>query len=262
MEISNIVLIGAGNLATNLAISLKNHGFNILQIYSRTTESARKLANRIGCDFTVSIETLNNDADMYIVSVVDNALPDLISHIPDKYKHAVFCHTAGSISIDVFSAHHFDKYGVLYPMQTFNKERIVDFENIPFFIESINEESDNALNQVAQTLSNRVYSVSTDARKILHIAAVFACNFSNHMYNISEYLLNKYNIPFDVMLPLIDETSAKIHYMSPKQAQTGPAARRDYKVIKEHIYILEKEKSIMDIYKLISDDIINGSNKL
>lgn len=260
--ISNIVFIGAGNLATNLAISLKEHGFNILQIYSRTTESASKLANRIGCDSTVSMETLNDSADMYIISVTDNVLPDIISKIPGKCKHAIFCHTAGSISIDAFSAQDFDKYGVLYPMQTFSKERIVDFKDIPFFIESINEESGIALNEVAKALSQKVYSASTDARRVLHIAAVFACNFSNHMYDIAAQLLSRHNIPFDVMLPLIDETSAKIHHIPPKQAQTGPAVRKDYEVIRKHIAMLENDKNLMDIYKLISNDIINGSNKL
>lgn len=147
------------------------------------------------------------------------------------------------------------RYGVLYPMQTFSKQRDVDFSALPFFIEASSPAELNLLRAVASALSSKVYEATSDQRRHLHLAAVFACNFVNHMYALSAQILEKHGIPFDVMLPLTDETARKIHELSPMQAQTGPAVRYDINVIDKHMEMLAEEKTLHELYKSISESI-------
>lgn len=250
-----IVFVGAGNLATNLANALHHVGFEITQVYSRTVASASLLAKNLSTSFTTEISKLNPDADLYIISLKDDALVEHIAEIVANNPDAMFVHTAGSVSIDLFKSSTATRYGVFYPMQTFNKSRLVDFKNIPFFIESSNEQDLTLLRQIASLLSEKVYDATSVQRKSLHLAAVFTCNFSNHMYALAEKLLQKYDLPFEVMLPLIDETASKVHQISPKEAQTGPAIRRDENVINNHLEMLKDEESLHDIYKFLSNSI-------
>ena len=146
-------------------------------------------------------------------------------------------------------------YGVFYPMQTFSRQKRVSFEEIPCFIEGSGEEETDAIEALASQLSHRVYRLSSEARKYLHLSAVFACNFVNHCYAISAELLEKHGIPFDVMLPLIDETAAKVHQMLPKDAQTGPAVRYDENVIRAQSQLLKNNPLVKDIYDRMSMNI-------
>lgn len=140
-------------------------------------------------------------------------------------------------------------------MQTFSKQRKIDFDNVHFFIEANSKKDTELLIKTASLLSSHVFEASSEQRKYLHISAVFACNFVNHMYDISARLLEEHNIPFDVMFPLVDETAAKVHEMKPKDAQTGPAVRGDVNVMKEHLLMLEKEPELKELYELISKNI-------
>ena len=269
-----IVLIGAGNLATHLGKALHAAGHDMLQVFSRTMQSAETLASLLDAEPLTDIAQVRDDADVYIFSVKDSALVQLVAqlcrheadglgedgaedalHKGKKGKHErVFLHTAGSMPMSVFKgmAQH---YGVLYPMQTFSKQREVDFSIIPCFVEANDEFAQKQIEGLAREISGRVYQLSSEDRKYLHLSAVFACNFANHCYAISQELLEEHGIPFDVMLPLINETAAKVHEMKPKDAQTGPAVRYDENVIGKQSKLLENHPHFKKVYDSMSKSI-------
>lgn len=253
----NIVFIGAGRLGTQLAKELHKKSFNIVQVYSRTIESASVLANEVGALATNNIKEVVSDADIYIFSVKDSVLENLIGEVPSN--EGLWLHTAGSISINVFEGHT-TRYGVIYPFQTFTKGRNLNFKDIPVFIEANNEHNLKFLQDISGKLSDKVYTLASEKRKYIHLTGVFACNFVNHMYTISENILGKENIPFEILLPLIDETTSKIHSLSPAEAQTGPAMRYDENVINKHLELLGDPK-LKSIYTLISESIYQTYNK-
>ena len=248
-----IVLIGAGNLATHLGKALHAAGHDMVQVFSRTMQSAETLASLLDAEPLTDMAQVRDDADVYIFSVKDSALEQLISQLCGGEKK-VFLHTAGSMPMSVFreKALH---YGVLYPMQTFSKQREVDFSIIPCFIEANDEFALKQIEGLAGQISHRVFQLSSEDRKYLHLSAVFACNFANHCYAASQELLQQHGIPFDVMLPLIDETAAKVHGMNPKEAQTGPAVRYDENVIGKQIQLLENQPYFQKIYDSMSKSI-------
>ena len=248
-----IVLIGAGNVATHLGLALQRAGHEVVQVYSRTEASASALAERLGVPFTISLEEVV-EADICIVSVKDAVLQTLLPIVVKGREGALFVHTAGSIPMDVWKGVT-NRYGVLYPMQTFSKSREVDFNTVSFFVEANGEDDLEALVQLASSLSPKVYEATSEQRMSLHVAAVFACNFSNHMYALSAKLLEKYGMPFEAMLPLIDETARKVHELSPADAQTGPAIRRDGNVMDKHLALLSDEPVLQEIYEMISKSI-------
>lgn len=276
-----IVLIGAGNLATHLGKALHAAGHDMLQVFSRTMQSAETLASLLDAEPLTDIAQVRDDADVYIFSVKDSALVQLVAqlcrHEADglgedgavnalrKAKKGelerVFLHTAGSMPMSVFKgmAQH---YGVLYPMQTFSKQREVDFSIIPCFVEANDEFAQKQIEGMAREISGRVYQLSSEDRKYLHLSAVFACNFANHCYAISQELLEEHGIPFDVMLPLINETAAKVHEMKPKDAQTGPAVRYDENVIGKQSKLLENHPHFKKVYDSMSKSIhgLNAEN--
>lgn len=258
----SVVFVGAGNLATHLARSLHQAGFCIKQVYSRTEESARVLAESVNAGFTTEFATLLPGAELYIVSLKDAALIQLLPEIvAGKGHQGLWVHTAGSIPMSVWENNGVERYGVFYPMQTFSKQREVDFSQIPLFVEANHQSDVLLLKEIAGCLTSKVLDADSDQRKSLHLAAVFACNFANHMYALAEELLQKYNLPFEVILPLIDETARKVHELHPKQAQTGPAVRYDMNVMDAHLRMLDGEPRMQELYKLISQSIHSLSNK-
>lgn len=276
-----IVLIGAGNLATHLGKALHAAGHDMLQVFSRTMQSAETLASLLDAEPLTDIAQVRDDADVYIFSVKDSALVQLVAQLcryeadglvedgavnalrkAKKGEHErVFLHTAGSMPMSVFKgmAQH---YGVLYPMQTFSRQREVDFSIIPCFVEANDEFAQKQIEGMAREISGRVYELSSEDRKYLHLSAVFACNFANHCYAISQELLEEHGIPFDVMLPLINETAAKVHEMKPKDAQTGPAVRYDENVIDKQSKLLENHPHFKKVYDSMSKSIhgLNAEN--
>ena len=248
-----IVLIGAGNLATHLGKALHAAGHDMVQVFSRTMQSAETLASLLDAEPLTDMAQVRDDADVYIFSVKDSALEQLISQLCGGEKK-VFLHTAGSMPMSVFQGKALH-YGVLYPMQTFSKQREVDFSIIPCFIEANDEFALKQIEGLAGQISHRVFQLSSEDRKYLHLSAVFACNFANHCYAASQELLQQHGIPFDVMLPLIDETAAKVHGMTPKEAQTGPAVRYDENVIGKQIQLLENQPYFQKIYDCMSKSI-------
>ena len=254
-----IVLIGAGNVATHLGKALKQAGHDIVCVYSRTDASARTLSDVIGCSYATSIESIDNNADIYISALKDSVFYDLLPCIVKGRSKALFIHTAGSLPMDAWKGTA-ERYGVLYPMQTFSKKRNVDFKKVPLFIEANNEKNLEVLRRIANDVSEKVYEADSEKRRFLHLAAVFACNFSNHMYALCNEILSEHGIPFDIMLPLIDETAAKVHELSPRQAQTGPAVRYDENVIDRHLSMMEDE-DMRNIYLYVSKSINKLSGK-
>lgn len=249
----NVVLIGAGNLATNLGKALKASGLNVVQVYSRTEESASLLANLLGCSYTTSFECIAKGADVYFVSLKDSALAEHASEIVQGREASLFVHTAGSMSLDSLPC---SRRGVLYPMQTFSKNKDVNFKTIPTFIEASNDEDLEAIKDIAKALSNSVYELSSDDRKYLHLSAVFCCNFANHCFALGEKMLKEHGgVPFDVMLPLIDETARKLHSISPRDGQTGPAVRWDTNVMNKQMELLDEYPQMKEIYALMSKSI-------
>ena len=259
IEDTPIVFIGAGNLATNLAKALYRKGFRIEQVYSRTQASARALASAVEAGYTTDLAAIVPDAKLYIVSLRDAAFTELLPQIAANKRGALMVHTAGSIPMSVWEGQA-ERYGVFYPMQTFSKQREADFKAIPFFIEAGNSKDTELLKAIASTLSTKVYDATSEQRKSLHLAAVFTCNFTNHMYVLAAELLNKYQLPFDVMLPLIDETARKVHELEPHAAQTGPAIRYDENVIDNHLAMLSDDPQMQKLYELISQSIHQRSD--
>lgn len=249
-----IVFIGAGRLATNLGRALMEAGHDIVQVYSRTLKSAQEAANVMGASPTNNLQTLHKDADIYICAIKDSVLIELIPTICKGREQKVFLHTAGSIDMDIFKGMALH-YGVLYPMQTFSKERKVDFRGIPCFIEANDEFASNKIRQLADSISQRVSNLSSKDRKYLHLAAVFVSNFTNHCYALAADILEKHGMDFDVMLPLVDETAHKVHIMRPADAQTGPAVRFDENVIRAQSLLLADNPLTKELYDRMSISI-------
>jgi predicted short-subunit dehydrogenase-like oxidoreductase (DUF2520 family) len=246
-----IILIGSGNLAIHLAISLHKSRNEIAQVFSRTHENAKSLPEKVDANYTDDIAKIDRNANLYIFSLKDDALPEILEKMPKTT--GIWAHTAGSIPMDIFSEYT-DSYGVIYPLQTFSKNREVNFSDIPVFIEGSNFETTHLLETLAQRISKNVQSLSSEKRKYLHLAAVFACNFTNHLYALSAEILEKEDIPFDVLKPLIMETAAKVMEINPKEAQTGPAVRFDESIINKQIDLLS-DSDLKKIYLLLSEGI-------
>lgn len=249
-----IVLIGAGRLATQLGKALYKSGHDIMQVYSRTSSSAQKLATELGATPITDAVNLSSSAEVYIMAVTDSAIAEMIPIVCKGREQQVFLHTAGSIPMDAFKGMALH-YGVLYPVQTFSKERSVDFHSIPCLIEANDEYTANIATSLATSVSQYVMQADSEQRKYVHLAAVFACNFANHCYALAAEVLAKEGIAFDILLPLIEETAQKVKEMSPVEAQTGPAVRYDENVIREQSKLLSCSPLMKDIYERMSMSI-------
>ena len=262
-----IVFLGSGNLATHLSLALKAAGEDILQIFSRTQEHAQALANKLNCASCVSISDIRTDADVYIFSVKDDALPSLISqlcqHLTPNTHHPILLHTAGSVPMSVFPSntqHPSPRYGVLYPMQTFSKDRSVNFREIPCFVEASDSNTLEEIKTLASKVSDHVVEMPSEKRRKLHLAAVFACNMVNHCYRLAEKVLEEEGIDFSLYLPLIQETANKVKELSPRKAQTGPMVRYDKNIMDAQISLINDERT-RQIYRLMADSIHEDSTK-
>ncbi len=246
------IILGAGNLATNLALALKQSGFVISQVYSRTEKNAEALSKLTGADYTNIISDVKTSASIYFIVVKDDAIEEVLSGLDLDGKLLIHC--SGSTPMEILSTYS-EHIGVLYPLQTFSKERMLDFREIPLFIEANSEKALKTIEGIANKLSNKVTITNSEKRQVLHIAAVFACNFVNHLYALSGDVLEKQGLSFDLIKPLIEETVRKIEHLHPKQAQTGPAVRFDKKIISKHIEALNDEPHLQDMYQFISNSI-------
>ena len=230
----NIIIIGKGNVATNLHYAFTKKG--------------------VACQMVSSREGLDEvpQANVYIYAVKDEALAEVVAQVKDKEK-ALHLHTSGTMPITVFGE---DKphAGIFYPFQTFSKARVIeDFSTVPVFFEARGIDDISAVYSLALTITSHVYEASQHDRERLHVAGVYACNFTNLMYTMAAELLKNTHIPFSALLPLIDETAAKIHALAPADAQTGPARRNDENVMHHHLALLNDEQRI--VYSMLSEAI-------
>lgn len=248
-----VVVIGTGKVASHLTKALLQAGVKVLQVVGRSNESVKRLFDHIGTTlpYTTKKTEVSQEADLYICSVKDDAITQAVQGITIP-ENALLVHTSGSTDAAVlapFATH----YGVLYPMQTFSYGKEVDFSKIALYIEANSINHLNRLDVFAHTLSPNVKQVDSAMRAKVHLAAVFACNFTNHLYALAQDVLQEVNLPFTDLLPLVDETTQKVHTLSPRMAQTGPAIRRDQHIINKQLDQLQgRSKSI---YQLLTESI-------
>lgn len=250
-----IVIIGAGNVATHLAIALSKVS-DIIQIYSRSLSSAEKLCNQIKtATATNQLTAIIPNADIYIISIKDDAIIDVVNNI--NINNGLWVHTSGSVPMDVFEKK-MTSFGVLYPLQTFTRDVDVNMNEVPFFIEGNNHDTFNSIKELALMLSPKVYEADSFSRCTLHTAAVFACNFTNFMWSQADEILQQKNLAFDIFEPLIRATLDKALKISPKEGQTGPARRGDKNIINKHIETLNQEQA--ELYSYLSNKISKQYN--
>ena len=247
-----ICVVGAGNLATQLSEVLAQTGYKIVQVYSRTEESAKQLADRLQTNFTTSTESITAEADIYFVALKDSAVDKVLSKV--EFGDKLLVHCSGSLPMNILSSYS-DNYGVFYPLQTFSKNRKVDFKKIPIFLEASSEENLNILEEIAHEVSESVTRLNSEKRKSLHIAAVFACNFANHCYTMAAKYLESKDLSFEILRALIMETAQKVQELHPKDAQTGPAIRFDENIINAHLNELNEMPDLQELYNSISKSI-------
>ncbi len=249
----SIVLIGAGNLASHLAPALQKNGYRILQIISRNRETASVLAENIGAIPETDYSKLIQDADYYIICVNDSQIGNVIPELAPEKKFLI--HTSGSTEMNIFSEY-CSRFGVLYPLQTFSKSKLIDLRQVPFFIEASSSAGLEEINRMAGAISDIVRPGSSELRLYLHICAVFTCSFANHMFRVAEIICKEKGIPYEFLHPLILETAEKASLMSPAFAQTGPVSRNDVTILQKHMDLLEQYPEFRKIYTFVAASIL------
>lgn len=247
------VLIGAGNLGFNLGLALHNKGIRIKLVISKSSASARKLASLTGSDFSDNLSNVAAEADIIIIAVPDKEISAVVHQV--NFGQSLAVHTAGSVPMQIFYEHAVN-YGVLYPLMTFTRNKPVDFTSIPVLIEANSTENLTKLKHLVDLLSDNVHTVNSEQRMHIHLAAVIACNFPNHLYALAWDILNRQGISFDILKPLIREATDKIFHVLPQDAQTGPAIRNDTVTMEKHLKLLADSPLIAAIYRDISKSII------
>ncbi|WP_293312807.1 Rossmann-like and DUF2520 domain-containing protein [Pedobacter sp. UBA5917] len=247
-----IVLLGSGNVATHLAKALKSKGNEVVQVYSPNLVNADTLAQLVGARAINDLKDVELHADLYIISVKDDAIGTVAASL--KNVSGLVVHTSGTTDINVVGSQ-VKKAGVFYPLQTFSKSKDVSFDNIPLCIEANDSDQLAVLNVLAAKMSNQVYELDGEKRKVLHLAAVFACNFPNHLYALANKILNQNGLDFGIIRPLIAETGDKVMGNLPENVQTGPAVRDDESTLNKHLSMLKDMPELHNIYQILSNSI-------
>jgi predicted short-subunit dehydrogenase-like oxidoreductase (DUF2520 family) len=252
-----ISIIGAGNVATQLALALRKSGHEIVQIYNRSNDAGLELSKTVGASFTSDASKLA-EADIYILAVKDDVIKEVADGLTLHNKIVV--HTSGTKPKSLLQ-HSSPTHGIFYPLQTMTKNSVLNFSGIPILIEATDEHTIEILHTLALSLTKNVHRVTEEQRQWIHVAAVFANNFTNHLYTIAEELLNKHELSLDILRPLIAQTAENIKAKSPATLQTGPAARNDLQTIEKHLELLQPNQQAMLIYKEITDSIRKHQHK-
>lgn len=257
----NVSFIGSGNLAWHLAPALDNTDFPVREVYSLNSENAGLLVEKLyKATVKTSLDFSGSTSRIFIIATSDDAIDEVASQIILP-ANATLIHTSGSQPLSVLAYAGTPNIGVLYPLQTFSRSRKVDFREIPFFLESENPETEKVLQTMARSLTKKVYTVSSSERKSIHVAAVFASNFTNHMLTIAKEILLDNRLDFEYLKPLIVETINKSLSLGPEQAQTGPARRGDLEVLDKHMQFLSSDEGVSEIYRVISQNIVDQYNQ-
>ncbi|MBX7205264.1 MAG: DUF2520 domain-containing protein [Bacteroidia bacterium] len=245
-----ITLIGSGNMAWNLGHALHQHGQIIQQVISKTPEHARELALKLKAKSTHLLSELDQTSDIILICVKDEAIEQVASQI--NVNRQVVAHCSGSIPIEVLTKTSFC-YGVFYPLQTLTRNALKDFKDVPVCVEGCNNEAEEILFTLADSISNQVHRISSTQRLHLHLAAVIANNFTNSLYGIAKEILDRHHLSFDLLKPLITETARNVQQYDPRQMQTGPAKRHDETVIQKHLELLAGNPEWQQLYNLLSN---------
>lgn len=249
-----IVMVGAGRIAWNLGKRLKSKGLPVSQVVSRTAAHAAELGSVLNCAWSAEYAEIRPDADWVIIAVSDDVIGAVAAQIAPYLTDALVTHTSGATPGEVL-APFLPRYGVFYPLQSFSKERQPVWSKIPFCVNASGAEEVLFLRKMAKRIGNLVYQVNDQQRAILHVAAVYANNFTNYCFAVAEKILDDADLPFEMLHPLMEETLAKAINDVPSKMQTGPAIRGDRETIEKHLLLLEQYPDWQMIYKVISEDI-------
>ncbi len=253
----NIAIIGSGNVAWHLAPELENAGHRVVEVFSRNVKNANAIIKRLySAELITTIDFSESEAEIFIICISDDAIKQIAQEIVLP-ENSIVVHTSGSISMKKLGYTATDHIGVFYPLQTFTKGKRIFFEDIPILIEAENKFTSRVLKNLGKSISKKVIRVNSKDRMAIHVAAVFACNFTNHMFGMAEGILKGQGFEFELLRPLIAETINKSLDLGPKNAQTGPAARADFKTLDKHMAFLEGKEG-KKLYKFITENILNG----
>ncbi len=250
-----VVFIGAGNVATVLARLTQQAGHEIVQVLSRSTSSAKLLADELQCPFTNDFSQLDTGADIYLVAMSDAALNGL--HENFRLKDQLIVHTAGAISKNVLQTVS-TNYGVLYPLQSLLKDEKNDLLQIPLLVDGNNANSTKMIEAFANTISRQVQIVAEEDRQKIHVAAVVVNNFTNYLFTLASDYCKAEKVSFELLFPLIDALVSRLHVHNPADMQTGPAIRKDAATLEKHLRLLHMHPKLKSIYLKMSDSIMNG----
>jgi predicted short-subunit dehydrogenase-like oxidoreductase (DUF2520 family) len=253
-----IAILGAGNVAWHLAPALENAGHTITEIYSRDIKDALKLTNQVYvADPKDDLDFSESEANLFIIAVSDDAISAIAEEVilPDN---SILVHTSGTAPLNLLGYSSATYTGILYPLQSFTKSREISFEEVPFLLESDDAATLQHLKKLAKTLSPLVYTVKSKDRLAVHVAAVFASNFTNHLLKIAEEIMHRQGLDYEMLKPLVIESIGKSLELGAKKAQTGPAKRGDFETLETHFRFLNYNETFAKLYQLISQDIIDS----
>jgi predicted short-subunit dehydrogenase-like oxidoreductase (DUF2520 family) len=257
-EIRKIVILGAGRLAVNLSIAIFKQGYEVVEVCNRTESRGQNLAIRLNSRYVPTPEMMTPDADLYILAVSDEAIPLLLDRI--KIRDHLIVHTSGSVNMDVLKKVSAN-YGIIYPPQTFTTQTNLLFHTVPVCIEASSEENLLKLSTFTKSLSEKVYIINSEQRKVIHLAAIFASNFTNFLFSVSQELLLEKGIDFRILEPIIKQTAMNASSGDISKLQTGPAIRKDMRTIQKHIEMLSAHPEFKEIYALITKTIIQRNKE-
>jgi predicted short-subunit dehydrogenase-like oxidoreductase (DUF2520 family) len=250
---STIFLLGSGNIAWHLSVALSAKGCRFLGVYNRTSQHAKEIAEKLNCPVVSDLEQAPKDADIYLICTSDRAIAPVSALLPENSGLTV--HVSGSAAIDDIDKKH-RRRGVMYPLQTFNKSRPVDLTNVPVFVEATSSDMD-FLTALAHLTSEVVIPLEGAQRKALHLAAVFACNFTNFMYGLAAKIMQENGMDFQLLFPLILETAKRIENSdNPMLLQTGPAVRNDVETIRKHLEMLKSHSDLQEVYQILTEKVV------
>jgi len=247
-----ISIIGSGNIATFFAFKFHEAGHSIIQVISAHSEHARELADQYHASFGTAIQDVDTDADVCLLAVKDDIIDTILSQTDFSKKTII--HTAGSVTLKHLAAAS-ENIGCIWCMYSVNKNHLPDRSNIPLIINASNGHTMEIVKTLANTINHSVYILSDEQKLTAHLAAVFANNFANHLFTIGQDILQRERIPFELLIPLIENTVEKLTYTAPDKLQTGPAIRHDAHTIARHEELLKDHEDYKNIYSLLTESI-------
>jgi predicted short-subunit dehydrogenase-like oxidoreductase (DUF2520 family) len=246
-----IVCLGSGNVAWHLSAAFKQSGSEIVQVWSRDLRHAEELALAVHADPIDNLDLLDKTADLFLIAVKDDAIPAVALYL--KNLNGLVVHTSGATSIQALAG--LNQYGVLYPLQTFSKQAYLDLTYCPMCLEANSDAAYTVLEKATSAIGKKIYKIDSEQREVLHVAAVFAANFSNQLYHLANTILQSRGLSFDLLRPLILEAATKVQSGLPFDVQTGPAVRNDQLTMERHLNTLQGNPELQNIYETISDSI-------